>query len=136
MPRMHKAFAVSSIMLMLSVLWWLGSDYFREWKKYQAEFTKLDVKKTAQDIEAARQGEDPAKLEETRAALKAAQADLDAKKKEIHEAEREMTKADAVRFKIDQEYRFAKATVDSLRYEYESRSAEGSSSAPRLKEKL
>ena len=40
MPRMHRAFAISSLLLALSFLWLLGSDYFREWRKYQAEFTK------------------------------------------------------------------------------------------------
>lgn len=136
MPRMHKAFAISSIMLALSFMWMLGADYFREWRKYQATFTKLEVKKTKTDIEAAQGEVDQAKLTEIEGALTAAKSELETHKREIQDAERELGRADAVRYKVDQEYRFSKATVDSLRYEYESKRAGGSSSAPRLKEKL
>src|SRR5262245_56865962 len=136
MPRMHKAFAISSIMLALSFLWMLGADYFREWRHYQATFNKLDVQKTKADIEAAQSEVDQAKLSEVETALTAAKTEIDTRKREIQEAERELGRADAVRYKIDQEYRFAKAEVDSLRYEFESKRAAGSSSAERLKKNL
>jgi hypothetical protein len=68
---MHKAFAVSSIMLALCLLWMLGADYYREWRKYQSDFTKIDIKKTDADAQAALANVDQAKLEETKAALKA-----------------------------------------------------------------
>lgn len=136
MPRMHKAFAISSLLLALSFVWMLGFDYFREWRKYQAEFTRIDVKKTQADADAALQSVDPAKLEETKTALAAAKTQVDTKKREIQESERELTRAEAVRYKIDQDYRFAKATVDSLRYEFESKRADQDRSVPRLKEEL
>ena len=90
MPRMHKTFAISSIMLLLSFMWMLGADYFREWRTYQATFTKLDVKKTKADIEAAQAGVDQAKLKEIEDSLNAARTELDSRKREIQEAEREL----------------------------------------------
>ena len=124
MPRMHKTFAISSICLALSFFWMLGADYYREWRRYQSEFTKIDVKKTEAAAEASLHEVDESKLKGTQEALGAAKADLEAKKAELRGAERELSRKDAVRYRIDLDYRFAKATVDSLRYDFESKRAE------------
>src|SRR5438034_3024023 len=107
MPRMHKAFGVSSLLLFLSFLWMLGADYYREWRKYQADFTKLDVKKTAADMDAALAQLDESKRKEVESALADAEAALVKQRNDLRELEREQSRKDAVRYRIDQNFRFS-----------------------------
>mgnify|MGYP003338583635 CR=1 FL=1 len=39
-------FAVSSLILLGSVLWMTVADYSREWKNYQAAFRTLEIERT------------------------------------------------------------------------------------------
>src|SRR5213593_3238725 len=92
MPRMNRAFALSSVALLLVLVWMVAADYVRDWKGYQARFNQLDVKKTHAAIETAGSEVDAAKLEEVKAALQAADAEVAAHKAELAAAQAELAR--------------------------------------------
>src|SRR5881296_969783 len=87
LPRMHRWFAVSMVVLFLATLLMMYFDHHDEWRDYQRQFFKLDAEKVVAE-ETQRNAElgggDPdkgyqAKLGELRAARDQKQAQLDQK---------------------------------------------------------
>jgi hypothetical protein len=44
-PRLHLVFAVSSVAMMLSIVWMIAADHLRPWKGFQRDFQKIERKK-------------------------------------------------------------------------------------------
>src|SRR5215471_14275355 len=89
--RLHKWFAISSLLLFIFIMWMVWADYARQWKTYQRTFNRMQVEKTQQDISAAANTFDRAKFSQLDQQLKQAQADM-----RQHEAN-----VDAAQKKID-----------------------------------
>ena len=70
-PTLHIVFAISSIAMMLSIVWMIMADHLRPWKQVQREFQQVERGK----LEAAEQE----KLEEQKAKYQAQIDEIDAK---------------------------------------------------------
>src|SRR5712691_3804593 len=46
---LHIVFAVSSILMFLSIIWMMADDHLREWKKLQRDFIRLEAAKMEQE---------------------------------------------------------------------------------------
>ncbi|HLQ43950.1 MAG TPA: hypothetical protein VK137_04410, partial [Planctomycetaceae bacterium] len=97
LPRMHRWFAVSMVVLFASTLLMMYFDHHDEWRDYQRQFFKLDAEKVVAE-ETQRKAElgggDPdkgyqAKLGELRAARDQKQAELDQKASDLSNLEQE-----------------------------------------------
>lgn len=119
MPRMNKAFALSSVALLLVLVWMVAADYVRDWKLYQAEFNRIDVEKTEEAIQEADAAVDPYDLEDVKTKMEAATAQVDASAAELEAANADLAREDAVLYRVDQAFRFAKADLDALKFEVE-----------------
>ena len=133
---MNRAFALSSIALLLVLLWMLFADYARDWKLFQAQFNRIDVEKTRAAITAAESSVDAAKLDQIKASLQAADADLVSRKADLATAQAELARESAVHYRVDQEFRFTKADLDSMKYEFEEQRAHKSPAFAKTKRKL
>ena len=119
MSRMNRAFALSSVALLLVLVWMGAADYVRDWKRYQAGFNRLDVEKTQAAIAAAGAAVDAAKLDEIQGQLAAADKELEARKSDLAVAQKDLAREEAVHYRVDQAYRFTKADLDAMKYEVE-----------------
>ena len=119
MPRMNRAFALSSIALLLVVVWLSAADYVRDWKRYQAQFNRLDVEKTRTAIDAAASERDAAKLEEVTGQLDAATKEVHAREADLAAAQKDVAREEAAHYRIDQTYRFVKADLDAMKFTVE-----------------
>lgn len=125
LAKTHFWFAVTSILLLGSLVWTVAADYNREWKGWQRKFIALKTEKIRAELKAAEAKIDlealqalEAKLEERRAEFKKHKSETSALKKEISRFE-----LGIARIKADAEDR--KQYIDSYTYSYEQNSARG-----------
>ena len=50
-PILHLVFAISSIAMLLSIVWMVVADHFRPWKQVQREFQKIEREKLKASLE-------------------------------------------------------------------------------------
>jgi mono/diheme cytochrome c family protein len=121
-PTLHIVFALSSIAMMLSVVWMIAADHLRPWKQVQREFHRVEEAKLAVA--------EKEKLQEQHARYQAQIAEIDAKvlKAEslrherasaIREVDREINKLAGRVELLDTQKRFKKAELDSQRSLYD-----------------
>src|SRR5436190_2497850 len=60
--RLHKWFAISSLLLFLLTVITIMADYSREWKKYQRNYSRIQVERARADRDKANVGLDRSKL--------------------------------------------------------------------------
>ena len=60
---LNVVFAVSSILLFISVIWMVWDDFDREWKNTQRRFTQLEMEVTRQEISQAAREIDTVELQ-------------------------------------------------------------------------
>src|SRR4051794_7771429 len=41
-PRLHLVFALTSVGMMLSIVWMIAADHLRPWKNFQRDFQKIE----------------------------------------------------------------------------------------------
>ncbi len=114
-------FFASSLILLGLVFWmvWLDWKGFRDWKDYQGEFQEIEAARLAQARAEAVSKIDPARREELNTKEKAARKALKGKRAEYDAALKEFLAVEAQRYKADQVYKFTRAEIDSVRYDYE-----------------
>ncbi len=137
--RTHKlnvVFALSSITLFLALSWMIWADYNREWKKYQLQFNKLEVTLTQKQIEEALGKVDAGKREGLVAAIARGREEERARFADIKKAEAELAKLNARWYAVDQNFRFTKARIDVVRFQYEEALHKKSSAADGLLKSL
>jgi mono/diheme cytochrome c family protein len=134
--KLNVVFALSSIALFLGLSWMIWADYNREWKKFQLQFNKLEVSVTQKQIEEALGKVDAAKRKALEAAIAKGREEERARYAEIKKAEAEHGKLQARWYAVDQNFRFTKAHIDVVRFQYEEALHKESSSAPSLLKKL
>lgn len=113
---LSKWFALSTIGLLVVMVWAVLQDYGRPWKTYSRQSQKLVAAVGEAQLARAQKAMDQSKLagvEKSLAELKGAQGEL------VEEVNRQVSKAEAVYYKANQEYQFSKANLDAALFELE-----------------
>jgi mono/diheme cytochrome c family protein/predicted nucleic acid-binding Zn-ribbon protein len=118
---LNVVFAVSSVLLFVSVVWMVWDDYDREWKNYQRRFVQLEMQVTEARIEQAGRAIDRRALEALEARRAGAEEQVRANESTIADLRRQIDRLNARLYAVSQRFQFAKATYDVDRYAYEVR---------------
>jgi mono/diheme cytochrome c family protein len=117
--RLTKVFAVAGLLLLVTSLAMVASDYIRGWKGYQARFFRWDRFKTARDARAAEEKVSREAYQELEAELGRARASQAENRRSIAQVHGRIRDLEAIHYRDDQTYRFTKAELDTARYELE-----------------
>lgn len=118
-PKTHMWFAITSIVLLGSLIWMSYQDYVREWKNYQKEFIVLKVSKLNQQLEDASKKVDPKKLAELQTQYQEAKKKSEQNKKTYVDLQDNIAGLTLAIKKVIVEYQDLKQFQDSYRYYYE-----------------
>ncbi len=117
--KLNIIFAISSCVLLVTLLWMLAQDYAREWKDYQRAFRALEIEKTRVKYDAAiHEAKDREEYRALEDQLKGAREAL-AKDCQAEAKAQEQKKVSIENDLLNQQYRFAKAEHDAARYRLE-----------------
>ena len=124
LTRLHKIFFVTSLLSLLSVIFWVAKiDYDKPWKRYQREFTKMQLEETRKAIQNEDKrlggGSTKQKLDALEAALAKSNEEMRGHRADLDQAGRRLQKAKEGVFKTDSRQRSFKAIYDSFRYKFE-----------------
>lgn len=117
---LNVVFAVSSVVLFLSVVWMVWDDFDREWKQTQRRFTQLEIEVTRAGLDRASRAVDRAKLQQLETERAAQEQAVAASQAQVGEIQRKLDDVEARFYRVSQAANFAKATYDRDRYAYES----------------
>ena len=124
--HLHKWFAIASLFLFAFTVWMILADYTREWRQYQRSFNQLSIQQIQQEMDNAAGAIDRARFEELQGQLAQAQNDLVQNEDEVDRIQGVLDDLEARIYAADQNFRFARATYDVDKYEYdEARANEG-----------
>ena len=125
---LNRIFAVTSVILLVSLVWMFADDYERSWKHYQKNFRKIQSEKLAvgYDSDEYDSGLYDAYLEKEK--IRAAE--------EYNEAKEDLKAANDAFYVVDQDYKFAKAELNKLTYEYKEAQVGNGGDADELRKKL
>ena len=116
-----KAFAISSIVLLVFTLWMILDDFGREWKGYQSQFMVLKQKKFQEQLETAKAGIDEAKLKEARETIAKSEKELEGKSKQVAQIEKELVNAKTTMTIATVAFQGEKIVWDVEKYEHEAK---------------
>jgi mono/diheme cytochrome c family protein len=116
---LNKVFAIGSLVLLVTVLLMVADDYAREWKDVQRRFHRDEVARTEREIREAEKALNSADMKRLQAELKKAEDEIEKRRKDYDAAKKNLGKIDAEFYGKDLDYRFAKATYDSAKYDTE-----------------
>ena len=118
--KLNRTFAISSLVFFAVWILVFVYDFQRPWKKYQIEFRKLEIEKIRQDLYTESAAlEKNSNYNQLVEELSAAEKKLTVRQNELDEIVQQLEILDAVLYKNNQLYQFAKADLDVLKYEYE-----------------
>src|SRR4029079_3813585 len=100
--RLHKWFAISSLLLFLFTIAMVLADYSREWKKYQRDFVRLQIQKTRQDRDQSLRELDRQKLGQLDTQLKQSSASQKQNEAQIEALQKKITELNAKQYGIDE----------------------------------
>src|SRR5450759_363166 len=133
--RLTRAFVLAGLVLLLFSVAMIWTDYARgwsygkNWKGLQKDFLAWDDIKTKTDMVAAREKVSLDEYHAAQAQVAQARAQLAEHSKAIREAQNRVEGLQGDWYARDQTYRFAKAELDTRRFELEDAEAAGKSSA-------
>lgn len=116
-PALHIVFAVSSILMLVGIVWMILEDHLREWKVVQREFSELEARKAGLELERAekdRAGKSPGRLEALQKELDEARKSVDSNRSKIGEIDGRLVRLIGAFQAVDQELSFARADRDSI----------------------
>ena len=134
--NLHKWFAISSLLLFVFTVGMVLLDYSREWKKYQREFNRMQIQRTQQEMQQVSSSLDRAKYGQLNQQLQQARAEQQQNEAGVERIQEEIKDLSAIKYRVNQNYQFAKATYDSEKYGYEEAAAYKASNVDSLKQKL
>ncbi|HUF16854.1 MAG TPA: c-type cytochrome [Thermoanaerobaculia bacterium] len=117
--KLNKIFAISSIALLMGTGAMVVYDYVRGWKRFQLTFLQLQEQKIRADLRAARDSQDRAELARLDSEFREQEIAIAARREEFRRAEQDLETWEGRHYAADQNYRFAKATLDAMRYDAE-----------------
>lgn len=116
---LNKVFALSSIGLLALVGGMVLYDYVRGWKMFQVEFLRVQRERIEEQLAAARESMDAEALRELERRMEEGEAEVARNRLALREAEENLRSWEGKHYAADQNFRFAKAVLDSMRYEAE-----------------
>lgn len=116
---LNKVFAIGSIVLFITVLAMVADDYMRQWKDVQRRFHSEEARRTKREIGEAERAMKSAEMTKVRSDLDKAEQDLTKNQESYENAKNELDRISADFYGRDLDYRFAKATYDSKKYDTE-----------------
>ncbi|MBI2835721.1 MAG: c-type cytochrome [Acidobacteria bacterium] len=116
---LNVVFAASSLVLFLSVIWMVWDDYDRQWKNYQRAFGQLETAVTQASLQQASSSIDRKKLARLEAERGDARRSLVANRERVRALQGELGTLEANLYRITQDYQFAKANFDAVKYDFE-----------------
>ena len=121
-PTLHVVFAISSIAMLLSIVWMIMADHLRPWKQVQREFQHVEHDKleaTKQQKLQEQKETAQAKISEIDAQIKQADQTAAQRAAEIKKIDSELNSLGGKTEKLDTSRKFKKAELDSLRSLYD-----------------
>lgn len=115
-PKLNRWFAITSLILLASIIWLIQDDYSREWKGYQREFRSLEIAKTQDRIRIAEEAIDPQELQSLEEDLEKARTEANTRQGEINALERQLAGIEARSYRATQDFRFTKAELSQAEY--------------------
>ena len=128
--RLNAIFLWSSVLLLGVTGLIVGYDYVRGWKWFQLEFMRMQQERIESDLHAAQETENRQQLASLDRQMQAGQVEIAHNREQYLVAQKELDDWEGKHYAADQDYRFAKATLDAARYEYEAASVQKLSSLP------
>ncbi|APW63982.1 c-type cytochrome [Paludisphaera borealis] len=121
-PTLHVIFAVSSVAMLLSIVWMIMADHLRPWKAVQRDFHRVEDRK----LQAAEQEKLAIQKEKYQAEIDKVDQQIEQAKQgaiqraaDLKSVEYELKKLGGRTERLDTEKKFQKAELDSLRSLYD-----------------
>jgi len=131
-PTLHAAFAISSVAMLLSIVWMIMADHLRPWKQVQRDFQKVEGAKL-QVTEAEKKKEQEKKYQtritEIDRKIEAARKYAEANSSRLRGIDKEIRHLGGVFESLDTRKRFMKAELDSQRSLYDGMIDQGNEKA-------
>jgi len=132
--KLNKWFAISSILLMISMLAMVQYDYVREWKGWQRKFRTLEIEKTKKALANANAAlASNEEFKETQKKLEKARSKVRKNEVKIHGLGKELRKIENRKYKETRVHQDQKALRSALRYTLEEATKHNEPNAPKLK---
>jgi cytochrome c2 len=119
MSSLNLIFAASAIGLLLVTGLMVVYDYVKGWKRFQLTFLRLQQEKIEGDLKRARDQQDRAELTKLGEERRQREGELARRREALREAREHLASWEGKHYAADQDYRFAKAELDAMRYEAE-----------------
>jgi len=119
MRKLNLIFALTSLGLLLVTGIMVGYDYVRGWKWFQLEFNRIQEERIEQELKAKNDATTRGRLAEIDRGTRAAQVEIAKNRDAYLDAQKVLDEWEGKHYAADQDYRFAKATLDAQRYVYE-----------------
>ncbi len=116
---LNKVFAIGSLVLFVTVILMVFDDYSRQWKGFQRRFHVDETRRTEREIKEAERAMNSAEMKRLQEELKKGEAERDKRQDEHEKARKNLKKVEAEYYGKDLDFRFAKATYDSVKYSTE-----------------
>ena len=123
-PRLHMVFAIASVLFLATVFLMVADDYIKEWRDYQREFRAMNIERSERELEAKLAELDSTQLTDVKARIAESKTKMANQAEKVEVANDHYSSLDKKRYKIDQDYRFAKSEFDAVKYRYEVQSEE------------
>ena len=133
---LNVVFAASSLFLFISVIWMVWDDFDREWKQTQRRFNQLEIQVTQANLDQVSRGVDVNKIKQLEAQRAEAEKRAQGNQAKIQELQNQIRSKNAELFRVQEQAQFAKAILDSDRYDYEESRAKGDPRAQRQGEEV
>ncbi len=121
-PTLHAVFAISSVAMLLSIVWMIMADHLRPWKQVQRDFQKVEeakLKAVEREKLAEQQAKFKTQLAEIDAKIEQAGRDREANSTPIRDVDKEIRHLGGKFERLDTQKRFTKAELDSQRSLYD-----------------
>lgn len=121
-PTLHVVFAISSVAMLLSIVWMIMADHLRPWKQVQREFQKVEeskLKAVEQEKLAEQKAKFQAQIAEIDAKIAQAKRDRETNDSKIRLVDKEIRNLGGKFERLDTQKRFTKAELDSQRSLYD-----------------
>jgi mono/diheme cytochrome c family protein len=116
---LNKIFAVSALGLLAITGALVVYDYLKGWKRFQFVFLQVQEQRIRQDLRAARDAQDRAEITKLHEERRAEEVQLARDREEYRRARQLFESWEGRHYAADQDFRFAKAVLDAMRYEAE-----------------
>lgn len=119
MTKLNAIFAISSLVLLAVTGGMVFYDYVRGWKWFQLEFNRIQEERIKQELAAVGDAETRKRIAELDKEMREGQVEIARNRQAYVAAQKEMESWEGRHYAADQDYRFAKALLDTKRYELE-----------------